>query len=51
MCGIVGLYLKDHALEPELGALLAGMLGTLCDRGPNSPVSRSTVPPLPARSN
>jgi len=36
MCGIVGLYLKDHALEPELGALLAGMLGTLCDRGPDS---------------
>src|SRR6202035_4266084 len=36
MCGIVGLYLKDHALEPELGALLAGMLGTLGDRGPDS---------------
>ncbi len=36
MCGIVGLFLKDGALEPELGALLAGMLGTLCDRGPDS---------------
>jgi glutamate synthase domain-containing protein 1 len=36
MCGIVGLYLKDRALEPELGALLAGMLGTMCDRGPDS---------------
>jgi methylamine---glutamate N-methyltransferase subunit A len=36
MCGIVGLYLKDRALEPEFGALLAGMLGTLCDRGPDS---------------
>ncbi len=36
MCGIVGLYLKDRALEPELGALLAGMLGTLGDRGPDS---------------
>jgi methylamine---glutamate N-methyltransferase subunit A len=36
MCGIVGLYLKDRALEPELGRLLAGMLGTLCDRGPDS---------------
>ncbi len=36
MCGIVGLYLKDCALEPELGVLLAGMLGTLCDRGPDS---------------
>src|SRR2546425_9608517 len=36
MCGIVGLFLKDPRLEPELGALLAGMLGTLCDRGPDS---------------
>src|ERR1700676_162154 len=36
MCGIVGLYLKDHALEPELGALVSGMLGTMCDRGPDS---------------
>jgi methylamine---glutamate N-methyltransferase subunit A len=36
MCGIVGLFLKDHALEPELGGLLAGMLSTLCDRGPDS---------------
>jgi glutamate synthase domain-containing protein 1 len=36
MCGIVGLFLKDQRLEPELGVLLAGMLGTLCDRGPDS---------------
>lgn len=36
MCGIVGLFLKDRALEPELGALLAGMLATMCDRGPDS---------------
>jgi methylamine---glutamate N-methyltransferase subunit A len=36
MCGIVGLFLKDPALEPELGALLAGMLGTMRDRGPDS---------------
>ena len=36
MCGIVGLFLKDNALEPQLGALVAGMLGTLCDRGPDS---------------
>jgi hypothetical protein len=36
MCGIVGLFLKDPQLEPELGALLTGMLGTLCDRGPDS---------------
>jgi glutamate synthase domain-containing protein 1 len=36
MCGIVGLFLKDPKLEPSFGALLAGMLGTLCDRGPDS---------------
>jgi glutamate synthase domain-containing protein 1 len=36
MCGIVGLFLKDSGLEPDLGALLAGMLRTLCDRGPDS---------------
>src|SRR5262245_10932117 len=36
MCGIVGLFLKDSRLEGDLGALLAGMLGTLCDRGPDS---------------
>jgi glutamate synthase domain-containing protein 1 len=36
MCGIVGLFLKTPALEPQLGALLAGMLGTMSDRGPDS---------------
>src|SRR5262245_62612444 len=36
MCGIVGLFLKDPHLEPKLGMLVAGMLGTLCDRGPDS---------------
>jgi glutamate synthase domain-containing protein 1 len=36
MCGIVGLFLKNRALEPELGGLLAKMLGTMCDRGPDS---------------
>ncbi len=36
MCGIVGLFLKDKALEPQLGALTAEMLGTMCDRGPDS---------------
>jgi glutamate synthase domain-containing protein 1 len=36
MCGIVGLFLKDSKLEGELGAMLAGMLRTLCDRGPDS---------------
>ena len=36
MCGIVGLFLKDKALEPQLGALLAEMLVTMTDRGPDS---------------
>ena len=36
MCGIVGLFLRDQALTPDLGGLLADMLSTLCDRGPDS---------------
>ncbi len=36
MCGIVGLFLKDPSLEPQLGALLAEMLGVMTDRGPDS---------------
>ena len=36
MCGIVGLFLKDPALEPQLGALLTEMLITMTDRGPDS---------------
>lgn len=36
MCGIVGLFLKDEALEPSLGAMLADMLGVMTDRGPDS---------------
>jgi glutamate synthase domain-containing protein 1 len=36
MCGIVGLFLKDKALEPKLGAMLSDMLGKLGDRGPDS---------------
>lgn len=36
MCGIVGLFLKRPELEPRLGALLAGMLTTMRDRGPDS---------------
>jgi methylamine---glutamate N-methyltransferase subunit A len=36
MCGIVGLFLKDADLQPELGALTRTMLGALCDRGPDS---------------
>ncbi len=36
MCGIVGLFLKDPALEPHLGEMLADMLVTMTDRGPDS---------------
>ncbi len=36
MCGIVGLFLKDPAVEPRLGAMLAGMLEVMTDRGPDS---------------
>ena len=36
MCGIVGLFLKDPKLEPQLGALLADMLIKMSDRGPDS---------------
>ena len=36
MCGIVGLFLKDKSLEPELGKHLAAMLAIMSDRGPDS---------------
>ena len=36
MCGIVGIFLKDPALEPMLGAMLTDMLITMTDRGPDS---------------
>ncbi|GAA6160096.1 glutamine amidotransferase family protein [Ruegeria sp. HU-ET01832] len=36
MCGIVGLFLKDKTLEPQLGAMLTDMLITMTDRGPDS---------------
>jgi glutamate synthase domain-containing protein 1 len=36
MCGIVGLFLKDKSLEPQLGNLLSDMLITMTDRGPDS---------------
>jgi glutamate synthase domain-containing protein 1 len=36
MCGIVGLFLKDERLQPRLGDLLADMLITMTDRGPDS---------------
>jgi len=36
MCGIVGLFLKTPKLESKLGALVAPMLISLTDRGPDS---------------
>ncbi|MGB1236493.1 MAG: glutamine amidotransferase, partial [Planktomarina sp.] len=36
MCGIVGLFLKDKSLEPQLGGMLTDMLITMTDRGPDS---------------
>ncbi len=36
MCGIVGIYLKNERLRPELGGLLAAMLVQMSDRGPDS---------------
>lgn len=36
MCGIVGLFLKDKSLEPNLGVMLTEMLVTMTDRGPDS---------------
>ena len=36
MCGIVGLFLKDRTLEPQLGSMLTDMLITMTDRGPDS---------------
>jgi methylamine---glutamate N-methyltransferase subunit A len=36
MCGIAGLYTKTPALHEQLGTLLAGMLGQLAFRGPDS---------------
>ncbi len=36
MCGIVGIYIKNEALNPELGGLLAAMLIEMSDRGPDS---------------
>jgi amidophosphoribosyltransferase len=36
MCGIVGLYCKSAALEPELGTHLSAMLVQMDERGPDS---------------
>jgi methylamine---glutamate N-methyltransferase subunit A len=36
MCGIVGLFLKNKALAPQLGGLTAQMLTVMSGRGPDS---------------
>jgi len=36
MCGIVGLYLKNSDLEPQLGRFVTDMLEEMGDRGPDS---------------
>ena len=36
MCGVVGIFLKQPALQPRLGSMLAGMLTAMRDRGPDS---------------
>ena len=36
MCGIVGLYLKNPALESQLGKLFEPMLESMTGRGPDS---------------
>ena len=36
MCRIVGLFLKDESLEPQLGSLLESMLTEMAERGPDS---------------
>ena len=36
MCGIVGLFLKNEDLQPELGRLTSLMVHEMVDRGPDS---------------
>lgn len=36
MCGIVGLYLKNESLRPQLGTLFKPMLSEMTSRGPDS---------------
>jgi glutamate synthase domain-containing protein 1 len=47
MCGIVGLFAKDPALERDLGAHLAVMLASLSDRGPDSAGFAIYAPSVP----
>ncbi len=36
MCGVIGLLIRDPALEPELGRMLVPMVEALSERGPDS---------------
>ncbi|HET6234074.1 MAG TPA: glutamine amidotransferase family protein [Acetobacteraceae bacterium] len=46
MCGIVGLFAKDAAIQMELGAHLARMLASMSDRGPDSAGFAVYAPPV-----
>ena len=50
MCGIVGLFLKNPALEPELGHHLETMLIEMTERGPDSAGFAVYGDPAPAGS-
>jgi len=47
MCGIVGLFLKNDALQANLGRLIVPMLATMSDRGPDSAGIAVYAPPKP----
>jgi glutamate synthase domain-containing protein 1 len=36
MCGIVGFFAKNPAIEPQLGGYISSMLVEMTDRGPDS---------------
>ncbi len=36
MCGVIGLLIRDPALQPELGRMLVPMVEALAERGPDS---------------
>lgn len=48
MCGIVGLFLKNRALEAQLGALFEPMLLEMTQRGPDSTGFAIYRDPVPA---
>ncbi|TGV15107.1 glutamine amidotransferase [Mesorhizobium sp. M8A.F.Ca.ET.173.01.1.1] len=50
MCGIVGLFLKDKSLQPQLGAMLSEMLISMTDRGPDSAGIAIYGPATPGRA-